>query len=296
MTDLQAALLSADVANEVSVMRFPSVESLVGSHLGHLERRNIRPSTIAQRRRAIARLRRHLYPLHILDGTTEDLIGHLDRGLSAEARATEISHLRGFYRWALLEGHIDVDPTARLERPRLQPRLPRPMADGDLAMAMDLAPERIRPMLFLAAYTGLRAQDMCGLRADDLIWSAEPPLLIVRNGKGGKQRVLPIGEPLAQALGLCPRQGWLFPRHDDLPGHTPAHRVSQLCNQYLHSIGIASTLHQIRHWFGTKFYIASGRDLRATQEAMGHASPVSTAGYTWVDQSAAAEAISRIRV
>ena len=70
--------------------------------------------------------------------------------------------------------------------------------------------------------------------------------------------------------------------------------VSQITNRYLHDIGIAHTLHTLRHWFGTNCYRVSGRDLRATQELMGHESPASTQVYTWVDPGELAEAVGRL--
>ena len=80
-----------------------------------------------------------------------------------------------------------------------------------------------------------------------------------------------------------PVRGWLFPLVPDPTRPCPPHLVSQQCNGYLHSIGIDSTLHSLRHWFCTEFYRRSGRDLRLTQEAARHRSPATTAGYTAID-------------
>ena len=66
-------------------------------------------------------------------------------------------------------------------------------------------------------------------------------------------------------------------------GPVTPHLVSKLCNEYLHDIGIDDTLHSLRHWFATSVYVSSGRDLRATQELLGHESPASTQIYTYVD-------------
>jgi site-specific recombinase XerC len=66
-----------------------------------------------------------------------------------------------------------------------------------------------------------------------------------------------------------------------------ATRVSGLCNQHLHAVGADVTLHQLRHFFATSLYRAS-KDIRLTQEALGHASPATTAIYAGYDQSATA--------
>lgn len=87
---------------------------LVSDHLAHLRRRNLRPSTIYQRQRTLARLG----DVDLLWLSTEDLALHLDaRDLTPGSRRTEIMHLHGFYEWAVKEGLVDRDPTEGLERP-----------------------------------------------------------------------------------------------------------------------------------------------------------------------------------
>jgi integrase len=54
--------------------------------------------------------------------------------------------------------------------------------------------------------------------------------------------------------------------------------MSREIREFLGNLGIDATAHQLRHWFGTNIYAAS-RDIRLTQELMGHASPITTAGY-----------------
>lgn len=255
--------------------------SEVRAHLRDLARRNLRPSTIYQRNRVLLRLAAHRAPRSILTVTTEDLVTWLDRpSLSPQARATETSHLRGFYRWALDENLIQRDPAARLTRPHLPRRLPRPMPDEQVFRALVGAPERIRPWLHLAAYAGLRACEIGPLRGEDI--DRARGLLRVEVGKGGGTSSVPVAPVLAATVAALPQVGWCFPRMDGEPGPTPAHRVSQITNAYLHDLGIIHTLHTLRHHFGTRVYEVSGGDLRVTQELMRHRSPVSTAGYTWI--------------
>lgn len=269
-------------------------ERALTAHFRHLtQHRNLRPSTVAQRRRALRRFERYLGDAPILAATPADLIGFLDRPLTPEGRATELSHLTGFYRWALQEEFLEVDPTIRLARPHLGRRRPRPMPDEDAARALREAPPRVRPWLYLAAYAGLRACEISGLRASDLLWTADPPLLLIEQSKGGDQASMPMSVILIEALRGCalPTTGWLFPRRDGGPGPTPPHMVSRYTNEYLHGLGITHTLHTLRHWFGTNTYRASKRDLRQTQELMRHRTPVSTAIYTFVDPGEAARIV-----
>ncbi|MEZ5372413.1 MAG: tyrosine-type recombinase/integrase [Microthrixaceae bacterium] len=62
----------------------------------------------------------------------------------------------------------------------------------------------------------------------------------------------------------------------------------------LRSCGIDATIHQLRHRFATAVYQTSGRDLRTTQELLRHATPVSTAIYTWVDPADATQAVNAL--
>lgn len=264
--------------------------------LDDCRRRNLRPGTITQKRLALRRLSKAVHPTPLGDVTHDQLVAFLDRLDQPESRATETSHVRTFYRWAMIEGAIAVDPAARLIRPRVPRRLPRPMPTNDLAVALDTAPDRVRPWLVLAAYAGLRACEIAGLRACDIMWDNMPPLLVVDQGKGGHARAVPMAPALADELAGLPRSGWLFHKLDGSTGPVPPHLVSRLANQHLHGLGITHTLHTLRHWFATETLRINGGDLRQTQELLGHQSPVSTAIYTWVDPRAAAATVAALPV
>jgi len=272
------------------------MEPAVERFLADAGRRNLRPGTIKQKRYALRRLGRWLHPDCPLAATHDDLERYLDRLDKPESRATETSHLRSFYRWALVEGVVDHDPTARLIRPRVPRRLPRPMPDNDLAVALELAPDRIRPWLMLAAYAGLRACEVAPLRAEDLMWGNDPPLIVIDQGKGGHMGAVPMADVVAAELQVLPSRGWLFTYRNGQSGHIPPHLVSSYSNKYLHDLGIAHTFHTLRHWFGTQTLRANGGNLRQSQELMRHQSPVSTAIYTWVDPKAAARTVGELPV
>jgi integrase len=184
-------------------------------------------------------------------------------------------------------------------RPRLARRLPRPITDDLVALVLTEADPRRAAMFALAGFAGLRASDLSRLRAESFRLHQEPPVVIVRDGKGGKDRVVPLSPDCldyVRAHGI-PARGWMFPRLDGQQGPLPAHRVSQICNQFLHELGIAETLHQFRHRFGTVMY-EECRDLRLVQEMCGHSSPLTTAGYAAFNPERAAVAVngaSRLR-
>jgi integrase/recombinase XerC len=277
-------------------MRGSDDNTVLREHLRQLELRNLRAGTIRQRRYAIRRLADHLGSVSLLDATPEHLADYLGRPLSPEGRATEISHLRQFYRWCEEQGYVGVSPAGHLRRPRLPRRLPRPIEPDDLRHALREADDRVRPWLYLAAYAGLRCCEIAGLRREDVLLHHDPPMLLVVDGKGAKQRLVPIAAELEAEIRRwdLPRSGWLFGRRDGGPGPVPAHRVSQLANRHLKACGIDASIHQLRHLFGTVLYRRT-RDLRLVQEVLGHANPNTTAGYAAWSPTDAADAISGLR-
>lgn len=261
-------------------------QQVMDRHLSHLRNRHLQPDYIDQRRRVLLGMAAWIgQPL--LEVTISDLDRWQTTGLvtrtTGRSRNTVTSHVREFFRWCHVEALTGDDRGRRLVRARQTRLVPRPIAQQALADALDAAPPRLRPMLYLAAYEGLRACEIAGLRRDDVQDEATPPVIVVL-GKGGKERVLPLTEPVLEELrrfGL-PRRGPLFTMHDShgQPTSRPitAHRVSAACNDYLLEVGARATLHQLRHFFGSSLYQAS-RDIRLVQEAMGHASPATTAVY-----------------
>lgn len=263
-------------------------------YLTSLRWRNYSPSTVTQRDRALRRFARYLGSTPLPEATTDDLMAFLGRLENPASRLTERSNLAGFYRWLVVEGHREDDPMIRVPKPRGRRWLPRPMPEDDLMRALRLAPDRIRPWLYLAAFAGLRACEVAPLRGEHVWWHADPPLIVIERGKGGEPSTVPIAPILATELRRLPGRGVLFPRHDGQPGPVPAHLVSHLANDYLHSLGIWHTFHSLRHRYGTKVLRASGGNLRQTQELMRHRSIASTVIYTEIDQSEGAAIVAAL--
>jgi integrase/recombinase XerC len=172
--------------------------------------------------------------------------------------------------------------------------LPRPIADEDLERAMAEAPPQMRAMLALGAYQGMRCQEIAGLSREDVLDTRDPAVIVVVKGKGGYQRVLPLHPEALSALQCLPlpRSGALF--HKPMGGHHTPESVSVAMRQYFTGLGIEATGHQLRHWFGTGVYSHS-KDIRLTQELLGHQSPSTTAIYVaWaaVDAAPAVESLT----
>jgi integrase/recombinase XerC len=254
----------------------------VDEHTVWLGLRGIAATTIYVRRRILARLADHLLA-GLLDATEADLYAWRAGLRVAPDTATHyISNMRAFYAWCHVTGRLPANPAARVPSPKVSRRLPRPIAEDDLADAFLTAPERVRPWLVLAACCGLRACEIAYLRRENVLDQLpQPAIHVVREAtKGHRERVVPMSPFVLSELrraGL-PRRGWCFCRHDNNPGPNAPHTVSQLANRHLHGIGIAATLHELRHRYGSICYQTT-LDLRKVQERMGHADPATTAGY-----------------
>lgn len=224
--------------------------------------------------------------------------GHLLRferlaiaGRAAETRRAYSSHLRSFYRWAVAQGKISEDPSELLTTPSVPRHLPRPIAEDDLHFVLTAARPKMRAMLVLAAYAGLRCCEISGLDWAD--FRREPngtAFVDIRHGKGSKQRQVEVGEAVVKALQSygVKRRGWMFLGADGR--QIEAKSVSRSINKYLRRHEVPATAHQLRHRFGTIAYQLT-RDLRLVQDLLGHSSPNTTAGYARPSGEAAARMV-----
>jgi integrase len=213
--------------------------------------------------------------------------------------ANYVSAIRQFYWWASeVEGLRPDNPAARVPAPRCGRRLPRPIGTGDLMRAISLAPRPIRLWLMLAAFCGLRTQEIALLRRECILDQAAVPGLLVsaEMTKGDNEHVIPLPLWLLTEIIACvPARGWAFGRLDGQPGPNSPHRVSARGNRFLRECGIGATMHQLRHWFGTETYAISG-DLLAIAEMMGHRQLQSTRGYAKVSAIRMVEIVNALPV
>lgn len=269
----------------------------VARHLHWMALKGRSLTTIYARRLALARLSAAL-PVPLLEAMPEHLYDwRAGLGVSDRTTAQYCSHARQFYEWACDTGLIAGNPASALPVPRPPRMLPRPIAETDLMNALEQAPDRIRLWLVLAAWCGLRACEIAGLRCADILDHARPPVIIIAadSTKGRTERVVPLSEFVVRELAAAhlPNSGWAFRRHDGARGPNAPWLVSHLASEHLHSCGIPASLHQLRHRFGTQAYRVH-RDLLAVQELMGHQDPVSTAGYAAFDRPEARAAVEAI--
>jgi integrase/recombinase XerD len=202
---------------------------------------------------------------------------------------------RRFFRWALRESHVRVDPTQRLSTARRPARFPAALSETQvealLATPDTSAPTglRDRAMLELLYATGLRVSELVGLRLVELSLSEG---LVRVMGKGARERVVPLGEEARDWVERFVRQtrpGLLAGRTADAVFVT--HRGSgmsrqmfwKLVKRYAAMAGIHAPLspHGLRHAFATHL-LNHGADLRVVQMLLGHADISTTQIYTHV--------------
>jgi integrase len=212
------------------------------------------------------------------------------RDLAPATRAQDLACLRAFYKWAQRwEKRLD-DPTMRLDAPRVDRGLPRPVSRADLRHLLDELPDDLRRAVALGAYAGLRVSEVAALMWDDV--DVEARRARIHHGKGGKSRVVAIGTVLIDHL-LPERPG-----RNVVSGEVEAMTANALerkVNRAMKRLGVADTFHGLRHRYGTLAYQAT-RDLIAVGRQMGHSSPVTTAVYSAAADDVAdeiAEAVTR---
>jgi len=210
--------------------------------------------------------------------TRADAIAYLALFSDPETRASQRAALRGYHRWLLESGRREDDPTARLPSVRTPPGRPHPIPDHLVTRALATASPRLRAMVVLGRFAGLRCAEIANAHRDYL---TGPPgrELVGLWGKGDRWRELPAHPQVVDVLRSA--DGWVFPS-PARPGPIRADTVSVELSRLLPGDW---TGHSLRHAFATELYARSGNDLRLVQLALGHSSPTTTVGYVGVGQN-----------
>ncbi len=266
--------------------------------------RGASPNTVAAYRRDLLHLVQFLAgrgadaPERATTATLRDFIFHLkDLGLEATSIRRHISATRTYYRFLAGEGYVVRDPTERLTSPKKWRTLPdvlsvaeverllgAPRADDPLAW-------RDRSLLEFAYATGARVSELVGVGVKDVLFDEGLARLF---GKGGKERLVPVGRRALGAVALYAREirpklekgrglGRMFLNARGSPlSRVGAWGIIRRCAQ---AAGLTKrvTPHTLRHTFATHL-LEGGADLRAVQEMLGHADLSTTQLYTRVDR------------
>ena len=257
-------------------------------------------------RRDVEKLVRYLEEHHPGLSPADIKLNHLQyfvkwlnqEGIGARSQARNISGLRTFFKYLLLEDVIRANPAELLESPRLGRALPDTLGVDEvekLFTAIDLSSpegERNKAMLEVLYGCGLRVSELVNLKISDIRFNDGFISVI---GKGNKQRLVPVGDSALQQLRTYLRQVRVHVRilkgQEDfvfLSGRgkkLTRVMVFYIIKSLTEKAGIRKTIspHTLRHSFATHL-IEGGADLRAVQEMLGHASITTTEIYTHLDR------------
>ncbi|MGO4595562.1 site-specific tyrosine recombinase XerD [Leifsonia sp. 2TAF2] len=215
--------------------------------------------------------------------------------LTASSLARMLSTVRGFHRFLLEEGRVEVDAARDLRPPKLPSRLPKAITVDQVAALLaatdgdEVSALRDKALLELMYATGARVSEAVGLNVDDVI-DAD----VVRlTGKGSKQRMVPLGSFAQEAVSayLVRARPVLSAKGRATPALFLGMRGARLSRQNVWLIIRAAaeraeldleiSPHTLRHSFATHL-LAGGADVRVVQELLGHSSVATTQIYTLV--------------
>lgn len=251
-------------------------------------------NTLSAYRRDLVQAERWIGPLISAQASQLAVLeGHWS-GLAAASAARKASALRQFYGFLVDEGRREDDPSHALPRPRIRRPLPKILGHQEVAAlfaraeleaaSSDPAARRLLALLELLYGSGLRASELVALPLTAV--PRDAPFLMI-TGKGGAQRMVPVGgrarQALASWLELRPSTSkYVFPGRT---GHLTRIRLYQLLKVLAVRAGLDPAKlspHVLRHAFATHL-LEGGADLRVLQTLLGHADIATTQIYTHVD-------------
>lgn len=208
------------------------------------------------------------------DTTVEDLVAYLaELEVTSNTKRAIRTSIRAFYSWSTNAGITTFDPSAELPTISARPGRPRPASDEAIHYALEHAEPRVRLMIRLGAWQGLRCREIARVHTSDVNRDGAGWTLTI-HGKGDRERIIPLRDDLARELRRAPK-GYVFPGQHD--GHLSPQYVSRLVSKALPP-GV--TAHMLRHRFASTAYSSTGHDIRAVQTLLGHASVATTQVYT----------------
>jgi site-specific recombinase XerD len=241
-------------------------------------------------------------------GKAPEELGHRDlrrfaahlseRGISKAGVARKLAAIRSFYGALLRAGSVGANPADLVASPKKDRKLPRVLTRDEMQSLLDRIPTRTplemrdRAMLELAYSCGLRAEEVANLNLDSPDFEGERLRI---EGKGGKTRLVPMGEPAQAALRGYLERG----RHALIGSGTENALLVSKSGRRLHPSDVRRRLqrwvreaaiaggvspHALRHSFATHL-LEGGADLRSIQELLGHSSLSTTQVYTQVEPS-----------
>lgn len=219
----------------------------------------------------------------------EAFIGYLRQsGKSARSIVRNISALRGFFNFLIMDDRIKVSPLEDVDSPKFQPPVPRVLSEDEMNKLIELPDGqkmalRDRTIIELLYATGLRVSELAKLKKSDINLEGG---FVIAMGKRSKERVIPLGSYSRDAVRLYletekPEGQYLFPnRQGNKITRQAVWKIIKKYGRQLQKNLISP--HTIRHTFATHL-LEGGADLRSVQMLLGHEDISTTQIYTHVD-------------
>jgi site-specific recombinase XerD len=229
-----------------------------------------------------------------------------ERGASRSTVARKLASIRSFYRFLVQRGELEASPADLVSSPKRDSYLPAVLKEGEVASMLDGMPAstplllRDRAMFELAYSAGLRAEELVNLDVTSLDLDSEHLRV---EGKGGKTRTVPAGEPAWRAIaaylergrpalaGVAEEPALLLSKSGRRLSTSDVRRRLTLAVRRA-EVRAGVSPHTLRHSFATHL-LAGGADLRTIQELLGHASISTTQTYTRVESQRLKQAYAR---
>ncbi len=220
-------------------------------------------------------------------------------GVESRSIARQLSALRGFYRWLLMDKRVASDPTVNVETPSSWKVLPKSLAEAEVGRMLERTGAAARAadadgialrdhaILELLYAGGLRVGEICALRVEDVRLDVQRAQV---RGKGDKERIVPLGRKACEAIEMYlerGRPGLAESGHGLQRAMFLSVRGRPLTRQWVWEMvrgcsdGRTASPHKLRHSCATHM-VEHGADLRSVQTFLGHADIATTQVYTHV--------------
>jgi len=230
----------------------------------------------------------------------------LDEGAAFSSSARNLSSIKSFFRFLVLEGQITVNPAENLDSPKIHRKLPQVLTveevDRLLANPNVISPTglRDRAMFELMYATGLRVSELLSLEVDDVNLTSG---YVRCMGKGRRERIVPMGQTASfwveRYIGRSRQQLIKGAINRILFVNANGRKMTRqgfwkILNKHVSQAGITKevTPHTLRHSFATHL-LENGADLRSVQEMLGHADISTTQIYTHLTKTHLREVYQR---
>lgn len=272
------------------------MQKLTEEFLSHLKyERGYSENTISSYKRDLAHFEKHLSQLHVssIQVVTRPVVSSFvtalaQMGLDASSVERHIAAVKSFFSYLIREGQVKVNPTSDIRVPRKSKRLPKALTMNEAKILVE-SPKtaRDKAIIELLYATGIRASELINLSLNDVNLDVG---FIKCYGKGGKERIVPMGAAAISAIKEYLKEGRKRPANNVLFLDRMGRQLTRqglwlIVKKHVKLSGVraSASTHTLRHSFATHL-LEKGADLRSVQEMLGHSDISTTQVYTSVSR------------